>query len=181
MQGPSITSRFNEIYNSTNKAVLSFVTVKCRNTADIQDIVQDTYVELYRLLVKRGADYIKNEKALILRIAKQKLSRHYSLMERLKIFVPMTAENEDGDEIDLLESEADNFMTEEFVTNQIMLDEIKRLIMEKPQDVKKVFYLFYDVGLTIPEIAKELSMSESNVKHKLYRTLKELRNLLNER
>ena len=45
--------------------------------------------------------------------------------------------------------------------------------------MKKVFYLFYDVGQTIPEIARALSMSESNVKHKLYRTLKELQTLLN--
>ncbi len=45
MVDPNITSRFNEIYDSTGKTVLAFVTAKCRNTADIQDIVQDTYVE----------------------------------------------------------------------------------------------------------------------------------------
>jgi RNA polymerase sigma-70 factor (ECF subfamily) len=59
-----------------------------------------------------------------------------------------------------------------------MLDEIRRFIEQKPQDVKKVFYLFYDAGHSIPEIAQLLSMSESNVKHKLYRTLKELRAIL---
>ena len=54
MVDPDITSRFNAIYNSTSKAVLAFVTAKCRNTADIQDVVQETYVELYQLLIKRG-------------------------------------------------------------------------------------------------------------------------------
>jgi len=178
MVDPNITSRFNEIYDSTNKTVLAFVTAKCCNTADIQDIVQDVYIELYRLLNKRGVDYIKNERAIVLRIAKQKLSRYYSLMERLRMFLPMTVTNEDGDEVNLTDFEAYAFLTEDFIVDKIMLDETRRLIQNKPQDVKKVFYLFYDVDLTIPEIAKTLSMSESNVKHKIYRTLKELRNLL---
>jgi len=140
--------------------------------------VQDTYVELYRCLDKRGVDYIKNDKAFVLRIAKQKLSRYYSLMERLRIFIPMTVINQDGNEVELSDLELDAFLTEDFITNQIMLEEVRRLIQSKEQDVKKVFYLFYDVGHSIPEIAKALSMSESNVKHKLYRTLKELRTLL---
>jgi len=178
MTGQSITSRFNEIYDSTSKAVLSYITAKCHNTADIQDIVQETYVELYRLLEKRGVDYIQNDKAMVLRIARQKLSRHYSLMERLRMFMPMTVTNEDGDEGELPDLEADSFLTEDFTVNQIMLEEVKRFLGQKPQDVKKVFYLFYDVGHSIPEIAQALSMSESNVKHKLYRTLKELRTLL---
>ena len=178
MVDPSIALRFNEIYDSTNKAVLAFITAKCCNTYDIQDIMQDTYVELYKLIVKRGVDYIKNDKAIMLRIAKQKLYRYYSLMDRLRMFVPMTKTNEEGEEIDLPDIEADAFLTEDFITNQIMLDNVRHFIQGKPQDVKKVFYLFYDVEQSIPEIAKALSMSESNVKHKLYRTLKELRNLL---
>lgn len=178
MVDPNITSRFNEIYDSTNRAVLSIVTAKCCNTADIQDIVQDTYVELYQLLDKRGVDYIKNDKAIVLRIAKQKLFRHYSLMERLKIFIPMNVAKENEDEVELLDLEADTFLTEDFTVNKITLEEARHFIQQKSQEVKKIFYLFYDVGQSIPEIAEALSMSESNVKHKLYRTLHELRTLL---
>ena len=61
-----------------------------------------------------------------------------------------------------------------------MLDEARQCIQSKPEDVKKIFYLYYDMGLTVPEIAEKLSVSQSNVKNKLYRTLKELRNLLSE-
>jgi len=178
MVDPNITLRFNKIYDDTYKAVLSFVTAKCSNTADIQDIMQDTYVELYQILQKRGVDYIKNEKALCLRLARQKLSRHYSLMERLKMFVPMFTTSTDGEEIEVADFEDEAFLVEDFAVNQIMLEEVRQFIEGKPQVVKKVFYLFYDVGHTIPEIAQLLSMSESNVKHKLYRTLKQLRALL---
>jgi len=178
MVDPNITSRFNEIYDSTYKIVLSYVTAKCGNTADIRDIMQDIYLELYQIIAKRGVDYIKDEKSLCLRIARQKLSRYYSLLERLKMFVPITTVSEDSEEVDISDFETDSFLTEDFVVNQVLLEDIRRFIEQKPQDVKKVFYLFYDVGNTIPEIARLLSMSESNVKHKIYRTLKELRTLL---
>jgi len=179
MSNPNTASRFDEIYNSTHKAVLTFITVKCGRVADINDIFQDTYLELYQLLNKRGADYVTNEKALVLRIAKQKVAKYYSLMERLKIFVSMTATNKDGEEIELSELEADTFLTEDFTINQMMFQIVRKAIEQKPEIVKKVFYLFYDLGLTIPEVAKELSISESSVKNNLYRTIKELRNLLN--
>ena len=179
MSNPNTASRFDEIYNSTHKAVLTFITVKCGRVADINDIFQDTYLELYQLLNKRGADYVTNDKALVLRIAKQKVAKYYSLMERLKIFVSMTATNKDGEEIELSELEADTFLTEDFTINQMMFQIVRKAIEQKPEIVKKVFYLFYDLGLTIPEVAKELSISESSVKNNLYRTIKELRNLLN--
>ena len=178
MSDPNIASRFDEIYDSTNKAVLAFITAKCGNTADIKDIFQDTYLELYQVLNKRGADYVTHSKALVLKIAKRKLARYYSLLERLRIFVPLKAANEDGEDISFSDTETDAFLTEDFAVEHDTLEAARRLIRSKPEDVQKVFYLKYDVDLTIPEIAKALSMSESGVKNKLYRTLKELRNTL---
>jgi RNA polymerase sigma-70 factor (ECF subfamily) len=178
MADPTIESRFNKIYDSTYKAVVSFITAKCGNTADINDITQETYMEVYEMLVKRGADYARSDKAVVMKIAQQKLSRHYSRMDRLRMFVPLHTQNEDGEELDLSDLEADAFMTEEFVIDKMMLDRARQMIKKKPEDVKRVFYLFYDLDMTIAEIAKQLGMSESNVKHKLYRTLKELRGML---
>jgi len=90
----------------------------------------------------------------------------------------MVTANDDGDEIVLFDLEADSFSTEDFVINHMIIDTARQWIKQKPEDVKRVFYLFYDVDLTIPEIAKTLSLTESGVKNKLYRTLKELRELL---
>ena len=176
MVDSNVVATFNNIYNATNNAVLSFVMAKCGNIADIQDIVQETYIELYRVLEKRGADYIENEKAFCLRIAKHKIHRHYSLAERLRMLVPLTW-TDDGEESDFFELEAD-FMTDEFAIDRIMVEEAKAFIRKKPQDVQKVFYLYYSLGNTIPEIAQLLGLGESNVKQKLYRTLKELREVL---
>jgi RNA polymerase sigma-70 factor (ECF subfamily) len=176
-----INSRFNEIYDSTNKSVLAFITAKCGNTADISDIFQDTYMELYQVMNKRGANYVTDGKALVFRIAKRKLARYYSVLKRLQIFVSMSMKNEDNEneEIELSDAEANAFITEDSVVNQITLENARQFIQKKPKDVEKIFYLFYDAGLSIPEIARTLSLNESNVKNKLYRTIKELQNILN--
>ena len=131
MSDPNAASRFGEIYDSTNKAVLAFITSKCGRTADISDIFQDTYMELYKTLCERGAEYVTNEKALVLRIAKRKVARYYSLLDRLRIFVSMTTVNEDGDEVDMSDLEADSFMTEDFTVNHMLLETVRQHIASK--------------------------------------------------
>jgi len=99
MSNPDAASRFGEIYDSTNKAAFAFITAKCGRACDIGDILQETYMELYQILVRRGAGYVTNERALVLRTAKQKVARYYSLSRRLRMFVSITAKNADGEEI----------------------------------------------------------------------------------
>ena len=48
-------------------------------------------------------------------------------------------------------------------------------IKSKNIKVIKVFYLYYCAELKISQIAKELSMSESNVKNILYRNIKDIK------
>ena len=56
-----------------------------------------------------------------------------------------------------------------------LLAEIRLHLRGKPAVTQKIFYLFYNMEQTIPQIAAELQMTESNVKNRLYRTLSELR------
>ena len=180
MSNPNAASRFDEIYNSTIKAVLAYITAKCKYTADISDIVQDTYMELYQVLIQRGADYVKNDKAFVKRIAKVKIARYYSLLERLKMFVSINAsyDGNENEELAISDFDVTSFLMEDYAVNQVMLTQVRKLLQSKPEDVKKIFYLFYDAGLTIPEIAGLLCISESSVKNKLYRNLKHFRAIL---
>ena len=84
------TTLFNDIYDSTNRKVLVYITAKCSSPADIHDIFQETYMELYSILVKKGPDYIQNSEAFVMKLAKQKLSRYYSLLDRLKRLLPLS-------------------------------------------------------------------------------------------
>jgi len=175
-----ITDVFNRIYDATNNKVLVYITVKCGNTADIKDIFQDTYLELFSVVEKRGTCYIENGEAFVMRIAKQKIYRYYTLLDRLKSVVSLAAINSDGEEYDLAEMadmEADSFVLEDIIAEKELISRVSRFLSKKPETVKKVFYLFYYMDLSIPEISSQLSMSESSVKNKIYRTIKELRQL----
>jgi RNA polymerase sigma-70 factor (ECF subfamily) len=126
-------------------------------------------------MCKRGADYINNEQAFVLRIAKRKVAKYYALLEKLRIFVPMVTVNDNGDEADLTDLNADAFVSEDFTLTDNLIDDVKQAIRSKSEDVQKIFYLTYDMDLSISEVGQALDMSESCVKNKLYKTLKELR------
>ena len=44
---------FEQIYNETYNNTFRYVICKCNNLNNIDDILQDTYLEFYRILKKR--------------------------------------------------------------------------------------------------------------------------------
>jgi len=170
--------RFDEIYDATYRGALGFITSKCRCIADVNDIFQETYMELYRVLTLRGVAYIQHEAAFVRKLARQKLALHYSAAQRLRMFVSLQGKNDDGDEVP--QDWEGDFLTADFSVNLVLLETARQYITEKPVSVQKIFYLTYEAGFTLAEVAAALDMNESNVKNKLYRTLKELRLLFEE-
>lgn len=180
MEQQTVDEQFNEIYDKTYRYCLIFVTSKCSNTQDISDILQETYLSLYRILAQKGRAYIQNPEAYVIRIAKSKIYKYYSLQDKLKCFIPLFRENEEGEEYmeeslnsDLLENSLENVVVE-----KESLDKIWQLLKKKPQGVQKVFFLFYYADLSIPEIAQRLKLNESTVKNWIYRTTQEFRQSL---
>ena len=176
-----VTRSFNEIYYATSKRVLGFITAKCSNVSDIPDIFQDTYTEVYVVISKRGVRYITNPEAFVIKIARQKLWKYYSLTDRLKHVLPMHERNYNGEEFIPADREADSFCIDDKIADDMLMNEIRSILACKPQEVQKIFRMFYTLGMTIPEISQMLGISQSNVKHKLYRTLNELRKLYSEK
>ena len=72
---------FESIYQNTYDNTLKFIVVKCNNIDDINDIIQDTYVELYNKL-KRKSIKVENEKNYIVGIAKNIIKRHYKKIQK---------------------------------------------------------------------------------------------------
>lgn len=177
MVDQNVTNLFNDIYDSTNRKVIIYITAKCNNTDDISDIFQETYMELYSVLVKRGVNYIKNYEAFVMKIVKQKVYRYYSILERFKLMVSISTFNKNGEELNIADFKADSFILEDVICDKDMVAQVNEFLSKKPEVIKKIFYLYYYLNLSIKEIAKLLILNESNVKNKLYRTLKELRKL----
>lgn len=109
-----------------------------------------------------------------MQVAKQRVYRHYTLLQKLKDFLPTTLENREGDAFELALQAEDSTIDDQIV-NDALLAEIRLYLRGKPAVTRKIFYLYYSMELTIPQIAAELQMTESNVKNRLYRTLSELR------
>ena len=164
MAGQAIEPLFNQMYDETSQKVLIYITSKCGNPSDIQDIFQETYTELFFILKKRGGEYVQNSEAFAMQIAKQKV----------KNGLPIERENREGEPFEAALQTQEPSIDDRLVTDAL-LAEIRLHLRGKPAVTQKIFYLFYNMEQTIPQIAAELQMTESNVKNRLYRTLSELR------
>lgn len=168
---------FNESWDQSHRKILGYITAKCGNPEDIEDIFQETFTEFYRVLQRKGCDYIQNSEAFLMQIAKRKIYKYYSFREKLAFVVPKTQRNDEGEEYDLTDLDLDRFTVEDEIVTRDMMDRVSSFLKQKPPDVRKIFYLFYVMDFKIREIASLMDITESNVKHKLYRTLKELREI----
>ncbi len=174
MNTDELNDDFEQIYKATNVKVLIYITSKCNDTSQIDDIFQETYMEFYKLLSNKGKKYIKNEEAIIMKIAKQKIYRHYRWLDRIKNIIPII-DNQTTEETFEVYEETEIMEIENTLIQKEMINEIKKFLDSKSLEIRKIFYLHYFFDLTIVEIAEQLSISESNVKNKLYRTLKDMR------
>lgn len=160
---------FEEIYNATYEYTLKYILCKCSNIDDVNDLVQDTYVELYNILSRKDLT-LENYSNYIIGIAKKKLQRHYGLLYQIKI----ESISKSADEEYELEIPSDMDIEADTIT-KLDAENVWKYIKKKNIKVVRVFYLYYYLELTISQIAKKLNMSESNVKNVLYRTIKDIK------
>ena len=168
---------FDEIYNNTYKKIQMYVTCRCSRTDYIVDIIQEIYLHIYKTICRKGADFIKNKEAFAMQVAKHKIYSYYTLMERFKNIISINSKsNEEYINEDI--EKVDNFFENELEKSIISKDKLELVwnyIQGKNEETKKVFYLFYYCDMSIKEISKNLNISESNVKNKIYRTTNEIR------
>ena len=156
--------QFNKIYDETYSDILKYIIIKCHNINDTNDIVQDTYLEFWKILNKKDIEE-SNIKSYLIGIAINKIKKHYTLIQKIR---DITLDNK---EIDI----KSNINIEDLVIKESDINLIwKHVKNKKNQDIPKVFYLYYKLGLSIKDISKELDVTESYVKNLIYRTLKEL-------
>ncbi len=164
---------FNEIFDKTYNNVLKFVVCKCSNMDDVNDIVQEIYIELYKKLMK--ANDIQNIDSYILGIAKNKINKHYGLLYKFKM---LSLNSHDVKEQEIIENIPSDIDVEDITIKAMDLEIVWKELRKKKLIVQKIFYLYYNLDFTIKEIARELSLGESYIKNCLYRTLKELQKFM---
>ena len=163
--------KFNDIYDKTYSDVMKYVIVKCHNINDANDIIQDVYFELWKILNKKEV-VETNIKSFLIGIAINKIKKHYSIVQRFKT---ISFFDKDFNDIELIDNIKSDIDIEDLVVKSDDWNKVwKYLKNKKNQDIPKVFYLYYKLGLSLKEISNELDKSESYIKNLIYRTLKEL-------
>jgi len=165
--------QFNRIYEETYNQVLKYIVCKCSNMEDINDIIQETYLEVYNAIVKKKK--IEDFEKYIIGIAKNKVNKYYTLLYSLQNIFIFKNKNDDIELLDNIKSDID---IEQIIIKADDTEKIWDYLKTKKIVIQKVFYLYYELDLTIKEIAKELNIGESYTKNCLYRTLKELQEFL---
>lgn len=174
MASQSNLKKFNRIYDKTYSDILKYVIIHCHNINDVNDIVQDVYVEFWKILNKKEIDE-ENIKSFLIGISINKIKKYYTLMQRIKALSLFEKNDNDVEIIDTLK---DNLDIEALIIKNDDWNRIWEYIKKKKNpDISKIFYLHYKMELSIKDISKELSVNESYIKNLIYRTLKELYSL----
>ena len=164
--------KFEEIYQSTYKRTLKYIICKGTNIEDVNDLIQETYVELYQNLKKRNLK-IENMEAYIIGIAHNRIRKYYGKKQRNKVIsIPFNEEISENEK----ELQSDINLERDIVTKE-NVQKVWDYLKNKNRIIAKIFYLYYGMDCKISDIARELEMTESNVKNNLYRTLKELKKI----
>lgn len=170
MRDADYKTAFHEIYQNTYKKIYAAVLGGTADAHTAEDIFQEIYVELYNAL--RSGKSVHNPQSYLMSVVRKKLSRHYKSVKKAR-----EREIASEDDTDISELAADDYEIEDSIVNAELYREVSARLKEKSEIVQQIFVMFYRLELTIPEIAESLSVSQSFVKNKLYRTLKEFRKI----
>ena len=165
MSNQMTLEKFNEIYSQTYQNTLKYIVLHCDNLEDVNDLLQETYLNFYKYEQRKSLDEIKDIKGYIIGISKNILKKHYRFKYKNKV-----VSINKNEEIPL---EADIDLELQFITKE-NVEYIWKYIKDKDIKIAKIFYLHYCLDMKISDIAEEMQLNESTVKNYIYRTIKEL-------
>ena len=170
MGGSDTNGYIERVYEETSSYLIKYITIKCRRTEDIQDILQNTYLGFIDTINKNGYTGIFNPKHYLLRIAKRELAKYYEQQSELDRVVVASTDDED-----YIEKNLDSFLERDFCTDEGFSVEIWDRIQCMGLLTAKIFTLRFAYGQTLEKIAKQLELTPSQAKNLLYRGLKQLK------
>ena len=106
--------KFKEIYQETYNNTLRFIVVKCNNMENINDIIQDTYLELLKIIKKQKVVEVDNINNYVLGIANNIIKRHYYQKKKENI-ISYYSENEKENEKQNMRLSGDSVLSGSFL------------------------------------------------------------------
>ena len=155
------TSAFAHIITAYQSKIRSFISKRCANSADSDDITQEIFIAVHKNLYQYKSELPFS--AWIFGIARNKTNEHFRKAKLLPSSTEITC---DEGHTDTPQSRI--FITEQ--TNQFW-NEAKRILTEEQFTA---IWLKYQQDLQVADICKYMQISESNAKIHLFRARKKL-------
>ena len=164
------------LINRHKSRVFSYILLIVKNKELAEDIFQETFIKVIRSL-KRGK-YIENGKFVswVLRISHNLVIDHFR-KEKLKGTI-----SNDSSSVDIFNSQkfSDDTIEDRLINSQI-LNDVKELIHELPDDQQQVIYMRHYQELSFKEIAEQTGVSINTALGRMRYALINLRKLIEEK
>ena len=164
--------RFETIYHATFNILSKYVYFKIANISDVEDVVQNIYINFYTYIIKKNKE-VDNIQSYLIQIANNELAKYYKSKQEL----PITFSDETNDIIENIQSDIN---VEFDVLNTLEPNKIFDLVKKLEIIDQKIIGAHFRYEMTFKEIAQSLLISENTVKTRYYRALKELKKLYEE-
>jgi len=164
--------RFETIYHATFNILSKYVYFKIANISDVEDIVQNIYINFYTYIIKKNKE-VDNIQSYLIQIANNELSKYYKSKQEL----PITFSDETNYIIENIQSDIN---VEFDVLNTLEPNKIFDFVKKLEIIDQKIIGAHFRYEMTFKEIAQSLLISENTVKTRYYRALKELKKLYEE-
>ncbi len=172
-------SALNEIIDRWEKPLTSFAWRYVQNTLDAQDLVQETFVRVYKYK-DRFRENTRLSAWLFTTLSN--LCKNFGRWKRRHPTVSLLSANEDydsGSEGSIHMDPADPGDSPFVIAGRSdMIDHLKIAIQKLPHDLKTTLILYQYEGHTYKEIAEIVDCSTKGVETRLYRTKKLLKGIM---
>lgn len=146
--------------------VWSIVRRYVQNTSSAEDVVQETFIDLWRS-AKRYDSSIATHTTFVGLLARRRAIDHTRKESRRPRLEPMP----EGDSLNLASEGPTALMKCE-------REDVRQALAKLPEETREIFILHFDQGMTHPEIVEWTGLPLGTVKTRLRRGLIELRNQL---
>jgi RNA polymerase sigma factor (sigma-70 family) len=156
--------------------VFTYILVNVKNHHLAEDIFQDTFIKVVRSL--NTGSYTDNGKFIswVMRIAHNLIIDHYRREKNMSMV------SRDNSTVDLFNSpKFSDQNIEEMMINEQILNDVRDLIEELPDDQKQVVLMRHYLGLSFKEIADQTGVSINTALGRMRYALINLRKIVEER
>jgi RNA polymerase sigma factor (sigma-70 family) len=164
------------LINRYKDKVFSYILMTVKNHHLAEDIFQDTFIKVVRSL--NLGKYTDNGKFIswVMRIAHNLVIDHYRREKNLNTF------SNDASEVDHFNSpKFSDENIEDFMINEQILNEVRELVEELPDDQKQVVIMRHYLGLSFKEIADQTDVSINTALGRMRYALINLRKIITDR